>query len=448
MRRKFHWLQASGFRLQVSSRSPRPAARSLLVLPFVFAAAVSSQAQVPQPKYRLTFREAVEQAIARNPTVAEAAAGILQAEGLLRQSRAAYLPRVTATVTTTTLNTGVEFNGATVTPRNQVAVAGSADVPIVAAAAWARRAQAADERTIAVLTADDRKRQTALATADAYLAVIAQHRVLDANLRARDVAKAHFDLAAQLERGGTGSRLNTLRAQQQQSTDEQLVESASLALYRAQEALGVLVVADGAVDAADDPAFEVEQSPQAASAASLAGIRSDLKLFSAQQQAAERVVRDSSKDYWPTLDALFQPQTQYPAPFFLPGNSWQFLLQARVNIFDSGQRASQRVQRQAALDLARASLAGGLTQASSQVRAAREAVASGERSLSSARDAAQAAQQVVTITNVAFRAGAATNIEVIDAERAARDADTAVAVAEDTLRRARLELLDALGRFP
>jgi len=54
----------------------------------------------------------------------------------------------------------------------------------------------------------------------------------------------------------------------------------------------------------------------------------------------------------------------------------------------------------------------------------------------------------VTITNVSFRAGAATNIEVIDAERGARDADTAVAQAEDTLRRARLELLNALGRFP
>jgi hypothetical protein len=41
-----------------------------------------------------------------------------------------------------------------------------------------------------------------------------------------------------------------------------------------------------------------------------------------------------------------------------------------------------------------------------------------------------------------------TNIEVIDAERPARDADTGVAGAEDTLRRARLELLNALARFP
>ena len=49
---------------------------------------------------------------------------------------------------------------------------------------------------------------------------------------------------------------------------------------------------------------------------------------------------------------------------------------------------------------------------------------------------------------MSFRAGAATNIEVIDAERTARDTDTAVAVAEDLLRRSRLDLLTALGEFP
>ena len=67
---------------------------------------------------------------------------------------------------------------------------------------------------------------------------------------------------------------------------------------------------------------------------------------------------------------------------------------------------------------------------------------------STARAAAGQAEQVAQITNVSFRAGAATNIEVIDAERTARDSDFAVAVAEDNLRRARLELLTALGRFP
>jgi outer membrane protein TolC len=82
------------------------------------------------------------------------------------------------------------------------------------------------------------------------------------------------------------------------------------------------------------------------------------------------------------------------------------------------------------------------------VRTAREAVASADRTLASARAAAAQAGEVVNIVNVSFRAGGATNIEVIDAERTARDTDTAVAVAEDALRRAQLDLLIALGQFP
>ena len=145
---------------------------------------------------------------------------------------------------------------------------------------------------------------------------------------------------------------------------------------------------------------------------------------------------------------VFQPQSTYPAQFFTPPNSWRLLLQLSVPLFDSGQRKGQKLERQAAFDITKATFLGAITDARSEVRAAREAVQSAERSLASARAAADQAQQVVNITNISFRAGAATNIEVIDAERRARDADTGVAAGEDTLRRARLELLTALGRFP
>jgi outer membrane protein TolC len=176
--------------------------------------------------------------------------------------------------------------------------------------------------------------------------------------------------------------------------------------------------------------------------------RTDLRLFAAQQQAAERVLRDTRKDYLPVFQGIFQPQSTYPAQFFAPQNSWSFLVQMNVPLFDSGFRASQRLDRQSATDIARATLAGGTTTASSEVRTAREAIASAERGLASARAAADQAQEVVNIVNVSFRAGAATNIEVIDAERRARDADTQVAVSEDARRRARFDLLNALGRFP
>ena len=81
-------------------------------------------------------------------------------------------------------------------------------------------------------------------------------------------------------------------------------------------------------------------------------------------------------------------------------------------------------------------------------RQAQAAVDSSQRAAAQARLAAQHATEVLKITAVAFRAGATTNLELIDAQRESRDADAAAAIAEDRLRQARLDLLVALGRFP
>jgi len=418
----------------------------------VFATAAS--AQTPVVVERVTFQQAIDRAVASNPSAAIAAAGILRAQGLLAQARSGSMLQVTGNVQSTTLNKGVDFEGTTVQPRSQLTASLTLDQPLVAAAAWARRAQAKDNVQIAELSAVETRRQIALAAADAYLSIIARLRVLEGNSRARDTARAHFDLATQLEQQGTGSRLNALRAQQQVSTFEQQIETASLAVYQAREALGVILVANGPVDAIDEPSFALPPDAAALGTTNtdltpvLLQSRPDLRLFSSQRQAAQRVLSDSSKDRWPSLDAVFLPQTIRPAAFFSEANSWRFLLQSTIPVFDSGQRSGAKIQRQAALDVAQANLAGAITQASSQVRAAREGVASSERSLASAQAAADQAQQVVNIVNISFRAGGATNIEVIDAERSARDADTAVAVVEDLLRRSRLDLLLALGRFP
>jgi outer membrane protein TolC len=404
-----------------------------------------AEAQTPEPAERVTFDEAIRRAIEKNPSAAIAAASILRAEGLLTETRSASRLQVNGNVTTTTLNTAVEFDGTTVSPQNQVTAGIDVRMPLYAPARWARTAQAADTKRVAQANADEVRRQTALATADAYFTVIARRRDVDVNIRARDLAKAHFDYAHELVVSGAGSRLNELRAQQELSVDETLVEAFRLGLYRAQEALGVLLVADGPVDASDEPLFA---APADVPALQAGPWRTDLKLFATQREAAERALADSGKDRLPYLEGVFQPTSTYPSQFFLPQNSWRFLLQLSVPIYDSGQRKGQQLQRQAAVDESRAIYTRAETQARSEIRLAREAIASAERALASARAAADQARQVVDITNISFRAGAATNIEVIDAEGRARNSDVAVGVAEDTLRRARLDLLTALGQFP
>jgi len=420
----------------------------ILVALAALAPAARAAGQTPaQPAMEsLTFDQAVQRAIERNPSAAMAAAQILRAEGLLAQARSTGGLAINGTVNSTTLNTGVSFDGNTVVPRSQLTASIDITMPLYAPATWARRTQAMDQRDIANLSAVETRRQIALAAADLYLAVIADHRVVEANVRALETAKTHYDYAHTELEAGTGSLLNELRAEQQVSSNTVLVESFRTALYRDQEALGVLLVADGPVDTIGEPAFDVP--PPGAQPPALSDIRPDLKLYFAQQRAAERVVHDSGKDWWPSLQGTFQPSITYPAQFFSPQKSWRAILLLSVPIFDQGQRAGQKETRQAAFDEAKATTTGAVTQAQSEVRVAREAVASAERALTSARAGADQAQQVLKITNVSFQAGASTNIEVIDAERAARDADLAVAVVEDRLRRAKLDLLSALGRFP
>jgi outer membrane protein TolC len=176
--------------------------------------------------------------------------------------------------------------------------------------------------------------------------------------------------------------------------------------------------------------------------------RTDLRLFAARESAAQRVVNDSWREYLPSVTTLFLPQLLTPTGLFAPSRSWSLAFVGTIPIFELGERRGRARERQALLDIVRAERTNVERVASSEVRTAREAVMRSERALERTRSAATEALEVLRITDVAFREGATTNIEVIDAQRQARDAETAAAIAEATLQRARLELLVAVGRFP
>lgn len=412
--------------------------------------AASAGAQTPAqpsaaPIDTLTFDQAIERAVTRNPSIAQAAAAVLRAESILRQARAVTLPAINGNVTTTTVNTVRKFDDTTITPRTQLVANVGVSVPLLTPLRWAERVQAADQVLVARRGADDVRREIAVAAAQAYLQIIAARRVAELNERARDTARSHFEYARQRFEGGLGSRLNMLRAQQEMSSDEASLEAARLAVRRAQEGLGVLLAADGPVDAAGAPAFEV---PADTADREWWLKRPDVQFVVARQSAAERVARDSWRDYLPSVTGLFDPQYLAPSNFFLPSRSWTARVLFTVPLFDAGQRRSLLSERQSQVDLVRAERANIERQAKSEMRTAWEAVRSTERALASARAAADQAAEVVRIADLAFRAGATTNIEVIDAQRRARDGETVAVIAEDAVRRARLELLVATGGFP
>jgi outer membrane protein TolC len=417
---------------------PAPATAPALMPPLT---PIPTAAPVAQT---LTFDDAIRVALERNPDTARAAQAILRAEALLQASRSVFLPSLNGTVTTTILNEERTSSGLVTQPQTQAAFGVQASFPVLAAARWAQAAQARDQVGIARIGAEETRRQIALAVSQAYLAVIALRRQVSVNTRALENGRAHLSYASARLQAGAGSRLNELRAAQEASTDEVLLEASLLGLRRTQEALGVLHVAVGPVDTAAEPVFEL---PGELPSSWLSG-RVDIRLADAEVAAAARVRRDSWKDWVPTGAASFAPQYITPSGAFTPSNSWAAVVQFAVPIFDGGQRRAAARQRDVNLELNRIDRADLERRIKSDERFARDAVQSTTRALDAARRAAAQAEDVVRITDVAFRAGATTNLEVIDAQRRARDAETAAAVAEDRARQARLDLLVALGRFP
>ena len=414
----------------------------VLVLTMLSAAAAAPAQTAQMP--RIEFDEAVRRAIERHPTVAQAVTGISRAEALLQQSRSVNMPFANANVTNTTIDNPRGFQGGVTQPRSQVAFSASVGVQL-SPARWAAVNQARDQIEVASRATDDVRQQIGLAAAQAYLTVIASHRQVEVDQRSLETSRAHLDYARKRMEGGAGSRLNYVRAAQLVAADDARLENTRLALRRAQEALGILVVEHGPVDTGAEPTLDV---PSSIDPAQWREARPDILLQTAVQRAAERTLRDSMKDWWPNVGASFDPTYITPSGLFQPSRTWRLTLAFSQPVFEGGQRRAQRALRQVALDESRLGLSLLELQAESAVRLAQASLESTQRALDRARQSAEHAADVLRITTAAFEVGATTNLEVIDAQRSARDADSTSTLAEDAVRRARLDLLVAIGRFP
>jgi outer membrane protein TolC len=390
----------------------------------------------------ITFAAAVDRALQRNPTVAVALSEIARADALVRQARAGLIPSLYGNGTYTRLDSdrlpsadkGQLYGNLTLT------------VPLVAPLAWGQTWQARENRRVAEASAGDVRRQLATATARAYLAVVAQHRVVVVNETARVTAKQHYDYAHTRLLGGLGHSIDDVRAAQDLASVEVQVQAAYASLVRAREALGVLLAADGPIDTTDTVELAAPP-PQDLALREANAQRADIKLLNQRLAAAQATADRTWTYYAPLLSAVGQPYLQ-KGSHVLDEKGWQAQLILTLPLYDGGFRSGVGREREVLVDEARANLESGLRQAQSDVRAAFETLLLADRGLAAARQATAFAQKAQQLATMAYQAGATTNLEVIDADRRARDAETAAVQAEDVSRQARLDLLLASGRFP
>jgi outer membrane protein TolC len=412
---------------------------------FPALAVPGAQTAGAQDVARVSLAEAVSGALARNPSAAVAYTEVVRARAVIEETRSNSFPTLVGNGALNLLDSPRQAAGVVTQPATGVILSATLAVPIVTPRPWVQWSQAKDQFEVSKASASDVRRLVATAVARAYLAIVAQKRVIEAATQARETDRAHYDFAHARYAGGVGNRIDEVRAEQQLESDEANVQQQWSLLARQREALGVLVGASGPLDA-EEPNLQVDMEPGKAMAD--AERRSDVVAGGARLRASDRVVRQSWTDYSPYLTGTFTPFYANPATVNNPTTGWQAQLMLTIPFYDGGLRYGQKRERTAAEEEARVQLEATLRQARAEVRTAFEEIRRADATLEAARRAADLARRGLELAQVAYRGGTTTNLEVIDAERTARDAETAVAVAEDGARQARLDMLSSTGRFP
>jgi outer membrane protein TolC len=441
------------------------------------AAPVQDEPPLPQvygAVERRSFSQAVARALARSPQLATARQELERARALVEQTRAAALPVLSGAVTSLHLDADRVSNDRVISPQDQLNATLSLSVPLVSPRGWVQWGQSNDRVEVARAGEQEVRRQVAMAAARTYLALLTQHRLIEAAERGVAAARAHRDFAHQRLVGGSGTLLDESRAGEELYTSRTRAQQGYIQLLRLQEQLGVLLALDHPVDvvetdlrpapdgASPGPTILDELLPPRRPAtnathalvrderdwATLLASRSDLRLASRRVDTAARVRREGWADFMPSLTGNLQGFYQNPPSLTLPTTGWQLLVALTLPLYDGGLRYGLARERLALELQARLDLEATTRQAKAEVRTSELALDRAEAAEREARAAAGLANETLRLTTLAYRAGAGTNLEVIDAERRARDAETAVAIAEDSVRQAKLEVVVASGAFP
>ena len=392
----------------------------------------------------LTLHEAVQRAQDSHPNVLQAQADVLRAQAQLEQVKANALPALALLGQFTQLDGDRVSAGHVVSPATQGYGALVLTVPVLVPQRWVAWNHAEDVATVAESATQDARWQVGVATARLWLSLLAAERQVEVLERAKTTAEAHLAFAQQRRKGGLGNQLDAVRAAQEAAQSDALVKANGIVLAKMREQLAFLThEVEPIVPVGDCPLSEaptpLTETPQA---------RPDVHAVNERLRAATRVVADSYADWLPALYATVTPFVQVPALATVPNAGLQAQLVLNLPLLEWGGRAGQRAERQAAVAQLDAQKAGLARQIAADERAAQAAWRAAAEALLATKQVLGWADEGLRLAQMAWGAGVSTNLEVVDAERRARDAATAVVLAEDAVRQAWLEAMLARGVLP
>lgn len=421
---------------------------------------VASEGRAQQdPSRTLTLGEAAREAAVHGAAARIAGFRAEEFVARVRQRRADLLPNVSATWSDgqRTFNTasfgfalpGLDPNGEVRGPVRTVDVRGRVVAPLFDPAALGRlrSAQAAGQGAAAEARAV--AEQAAGQAADAYVRALRAQAQVSARQADSTLASELLDIARSQLRAGVGIALDVTRAEAQLAgTRSQLIaaraesDRARLALLRA---MGLPVttrirLADSLAASAPGAAVPDESAMIATALAS----RPDVRAAAAAVETSRRAVRAAKAERLPSL-GLFADDGATSKSYTHLLNTYTYGFQLTLPVFDGFRRAGRVEEQGAVLNEAQLRERDLRDQVAMEVHLALLDLAAAREQVEAARERLRLGEQELGLAQARFRAGVASNADVITASLALTGARTLLNDALASQQAARVAVARAQG---
>ncbi len=435
------------------------------------AAAAAAVGQVPRayaeagtapdrPAVTMTLAQALDTALAHNPQLAIAAETIVAADARASADATLRLPAVNAKANVLVWNRALVADLGPQIGMLQIRdqVTGSVELSVAQPLSGALVIGKLIERDRATAAASRAQRDglridVAYQTAEAYLGAL-QAQTL-ARVAAQTLQQIDADLqhAQALLRVGTLQRVDVLRLEVERARVEQQQLEAQTAALGDRRQLALLL---GLPDGSELALVDIDTTPpplpfdEDEAVARARRDRADARVASANRQAAELGVAVSRASYFPNVSLLgvFTHTLNAGGSFGLTADSAYVGVSVEWNVWDWGKRgadvdAARAVSRQAEL-----SQGAAIDQIAVEVRARWRAARTELASLEVAARGEEAAAEAQRLLAARFAQGAATTVEVVDAETALANARSAAAIRRFQYLVAWMALSRGVGALP
>ena len=388
----------------------------------------------------LTIERAVELAVTRNERAAIADTTVEAAEARVARARTAFLPRVDISGS---LGTDVG-NGS----ERDLSAGALLSQTLFDARVFPLYRQQRFERDAAKLSAADSKRVLGFDAAVSFLTTLSFEQVLRAAERRRDFAQTNLDdVRARFEAGLVSSN-DVTRAELELATAVRGLAESNGDVQASRVDLENLLKSDvGALappvsllDAADNPPPAAQSEVAEAQAR-----RGDIAARRARVEALRAFADEPRARFFPSV--LFNAQTRNvnDGPIANRNNEGFVGVSFAWPVFDAGLRGADRAERSANVRGAELQLELELRDVERQMRSAAVQLTTEQASLREAAAAVRAARKNTDETNILYREGLASALELADATQRLFEAEVAEVTARYRMALAYLSLREASG---